>query len=1082
MTDLLIVVNRTKSPEPTPSPPRTSPPLTQAGFNPVAPPVLSSLGVHNPRSPSNHTGEWTSPLPVRPNRHPQSYAGGLSVSPSPPRHRTGMNIEGVAFGGGNFSHSPPVQAGMRPLSHPTQYTTFGGRMSLSPRPDSRDRRASMFSQPGQRLSYGAPPLPHEPQAHFYGTPNIDFGQPLGQETGLQPGENGYYCGFDTLSTAGDMASATTENVILVGYEGALDVYRIDRESIDLIGQIHGLRGSVVGAKILPWTLRKDPCQGHRPLVALILHNPLIPPETSNGTDSPLVDVDDHTNPSRSSSRQADRREGRNGHITAYQTTVEVYSLSSQERIAILYSTPSTTVSYSLDGTPLAPPPIGDLRIDAKGKFVVVASGTSGEVFIFSSYPNNGAENGSQAFRCIGKLWTTVQQHEPGGESSASSVSDANAQIPDGAVQYSVPLFSLSERWLAVVSPPSSSLFTLKGDALLRDENPNAPGVSSHTAPSQATSTCAVDMPDADTMFGWVSREVAKGIIKGAQWVGDQGVQAWKSYWNKPSPPNGQPPGPIHDPQLQYFPPTHAQSTQTPHPSNEPAPVSVFDLQRFLDAEESRVKNSLVPLATFMPPQGCSFLSFSPTGLQLLTVSHNGEHSFIWDLMRMTFGKTLISANKGAAGPHVRQIMRITRLTPAHVVDVVWSAPNGDKLALLTEKGTIHVHELPAGALQWPPPRRTKREIETAKIKEPESNEATSSRNRMSSAFEAINGATKPWLDTVRGRSLSSGSGIPKISGLSMTTAAGAGAKGGKVVAAGFGKSLTAATDSVHNLYHAGDNKLHTRPFTGANCTGTVRWLSGKDRGYLAVVAGGLVHIHAVKEGPPKRKGKTSQPRSMISKTKTLEFRLSLIPDLLFPADVADILAARNAGDPTPTLQPRGIWRVRAPGKPSLPQSPIPSTHPRSRAQRTRHPLSFAEIETNPPYQPFHTDSRVALFTFSRSHAHDPSSSPDRSDPHHLDDAQPWAFGEPLPKTQLAIPGRALGGGRGGEEDDEGGDGAVGRLMEKTVTRTEGGEEIVEQVVVTTRRRRRRPDREGDDEDDGFFEDDCDVLDFAEDRV
>jgi hypothetical protein len=39
---------------------------------------------------------------------------------------------------------------------------------------------------------------------------------------------------------------------------------------------------------------------------------------------------------------------------------------------------------------------------------------------------------------------------------------------------------------------------------------------------------------------------------------------------------------------------------------------------------------------------------------------------------------------------------------------------------------------------------------------------------------------------------------------------------------------------------------------------------------------------------------------------------------------------------------------------------------------------------------------------------------------------------------------------------------------------------VEQVVVTTRRR--RVQRDGEAAEEGFFEDDCEVLDFAEDRV
>jgi hypothetical protein len=55
--------------------------------------------------------------------------------------------------------------------------------------------------------------------------------------------------------------------------------------------------------------------------------------------------------------------------------------------------------------------------------------------------------------------------------------------------------------------------------------------------------------------------------------------------------------------------------------------------------------------------------------------------------------------------------------------------------------------------------------------------------------------------------------------------------------------------------------------------------------------------------------------------------------------------------------------------------------------------------------------------------------------------------------------------------------------------TRGDDSRAEQIVVTTRRRKTKTPHqsvlaEGDQvgNDDGFFEDDCDVLDFAEDRV
>jgi hypothetical protein len=142
------------------------------------------------------------------------------------------------------------------------------------------------------------------------------------------------------------------------------------------------------------------------------------------------------------------------------------------------------------------------------------------------------------------------------------------------------------------------------------------------------------------------------------------------------------------------------------------------------------------------------------------------------------------------------------------------------------------------------------------------------------------------------------------------------------------------------------------------------------------------------------------------------------------------------------------------------------------------PLSFSEIETNPPYQPFYTDKRVARFVYSRQplEIHDESSEYQPSLPglisdlHHEDDS-PWLFGESIEATRLSTPiTQAYDSG----EDDIAG--IAPKFENKLVL--QDGEEEVEQVVVTTRRRRIK--KEGDEEN--FFEDDCEVLDFAEDRV
>jgi hypothetical protein len=98
-----------------------------------------------------------------------------------------------------------------------------------------------------------------------------------------------------------------------------------------------------------------------------------------------------------------------------------------------------------------------------------------------------------------------------------------------------------------------------------------------------------------------------------------------------------------------------------------------------------------------------------------------------------------------------------------------------------------------------------------------------------------------------------------------------------------------------------------------------------------------------------------------------------------------------------------------------------------------------------------------------------------SDLHHDNDDSPWLFGETVEAIRVSSP--ATHTYESGDDDLVAG--VAARVENKLILRD--GEEEVEQVVVTTRRRRVR--REGAEEDEeGFFEDDCEVLDFAEDRV
>jgi hypothetical protein len=964
-----------------------------------------------------------------------------------------------------MSNSPPAP-GLRPLSHPDHYTSFGGRLQNSPQDSpGKDRRASMYTlygarSPSQHFA-GNPPLPHQPQPHYYNLPDFDLGIGNNETEGLVAGEGGYYCGFDSLSMAGDEAAKPAENVLLIGYQGGLEVFRVDKGKMDIVGRLEGLRGGIIGAKILPWTSRRDPLSASRPLIALILHGPVVhEAKSANSGSAPPSVVDDSGSESPPSSGGNDSTNT----VTNYQTTVEIYSLKEMQRVTTLYKSPLIPITSPIDSPMFEPPPpVGDFVLDAKGKFVVVASGASGEIFIFAPYLRDHQDY-HEKFRCIGKVWSSVQFRERGHHSSASSAAEAGQEeIPPE--QYGVPVFSLSNRWLAVTPPASTTLFPVNGVALTSPYYERPPGLAYHTVPPQPSPNCAVDAPEAAGFINRLTREGTQVAIKGARWATEKGIQAFKNYMNKGPQASGNMNGVSYGPdpvQQQYFPPTHGHN-QT-QPRQEATVISIYDLQKLLDAEETRNKNALQPIATIPASLGCTHLSFSPTGLMLMTVSTKGDFQDVWDLKRMAFRRARKSAGDG---PHVRQVARFARMTVTNVVDVVWSAPKVDKLAVITDKGTVHMFLMPASAFQWPPSRRVRKLSQPAKAKE-ENSAAGGRGGAVNSAMQAINGTARPFFDAVRSRNSSNGSRFT-LSSLGMTPAVGA--KSSKAVAAGVGKS-------INNIRHAGDNKLTLPASPSGVKPYSVRWLTGKGRGSLAMVAGGVLQIYRIQMRPATGKGKSANATS-ISKKKLVEFGLAPIRDTPFAPSVAAQL------DPQPNEQENsydihGEWLPR-----SLPtrKSNGGMSIARKPAGPSPAPLSFSEIETNPPYQPFYTDRRVTRFTFAKASVdiHDRNSewftqTPDLvSNLHHHDDNSPWLFGESVEAIRIAAPTT---------QDYDSGDeelmsGVAARIGNKFVSRD--GEEEVEQVVVTTRRRRVK--REGADEgEEGFFEDDCEVLDFAEDRV
>ncbi|KAF2093682.1 hypothetical protein NA57DRAFT_81185 [Rhizodiscina lignyota] len=1053
-------------------------------YNVTKSPLISALGT-TANGATQYTSDWAKSIPYLNNARQTGQTAPTNVSgSSPPSQSRPRDASSHA----HLSPSPPANVGGRPLSHPNSISSFGGRYQQSPPSNmyAASRRASMYSQYGQRPLSGHIPLPHEDQPHFYGAPQLDFGIAGGAPGAdkIKPGDRGYFCGFDALDGAGDAASVGVENVIITGYEGGLEISSVEHDGAQLIGVLDGLPGGVFGAKLLPWNDRTDPCASLRPLVAIVLHGPVISDQNTpkgekpsdGGSENALTDSPP-MNPNLSRSEEALSR------ITNYQTTVEVWSLQSNKRISTLYISPPVSVTQPYDGSDFEPPrPVGDITLDACGKFIAVAlGGNNGELYMFTLSPDATDET-SERFRCIGKLWTSVQPRQQ----PAPSTSNSTGAFPpdlDVGTPHSAPLFSLNDRWLAIVPPPSGSQFSFYGTPLNKSLGNQIPGMTSSVAPSMPAINCAVDTPD-DRFINRVSREMAKNFVRGAQWVGDQGKQWWKHYTSKdPSPPaaqNGFYPGPPAYPteQQSNFPPTHALGSAS-QSTSEPPIVAIYDLNRLLLAVDKKSKNALNPIAAFEQPLGCSFLSFAPSGLHLLTVNKKGDTQILWDLKRMCHGRGAPTAARGSSiyGPHVREATRFIRVTDTNVVDVIWSAPKDDKVAILTEVGTLHVHHIPQDALQWPPPRRIARSTQphqshsahpsTAASPEPPS---PSHRSRLNSAVDAVNGAATSWLSSIRSRSLSNGHNIPSLNSLSLTPAVGA--KSAKAVAASAGRTIG---KGVHYIQHAKDNKIYLNAANGGTPRSAV-WMTGKSRGLIATVADGNVKTFRTRiVVDPARGGKDAR-RTVVKILNQIPLNglpcpriAPAVTDQLVPPSSKDhnsgnsqIEGQGGQGDLPNNdsgKETQGMWQPRSPTMPGFRQD-------RNQQDKTEW-RAYAEVHSTCDYAKFHTDPRVSLFVyadpgtsssaiFSGHHGDEEHHDHQQQEHnlHHVDDSSPWVFGLDIPTRKISS-------------------GAAAAVKAGIIA----GEDGAADLVWSSR------ERGADGEDaEGFFEDDVDVIDFAEDRV
>lgn len=861
------------------------------------------------------------------------------------------------------------------------------------------------------------------------------------------------CVFDRLPSTSQESAGAPDNVLLVGYEHGLDVYQIDMRKFDRIGRLEGLRGSVIGAKILP--SQRFGHRGIQLLLALIVHGPFVPPR-----DSILPGIgqseDEEFDPSRSMLQAMDAAD-----VTYYQTTVEIYSLRIGDHVATLFRSPKAEArNLGYDGQLSHPSPIGDLSLQAKGKFVTVSCGTSGEVYVFERLPTENTDQ-IPAFRCLCKVWTRTKPTSSRSGSISSSEADFGG-LRDVPIRRSkAAIISLSHRWLAIVPPLASSQSTLHAQVELDGSKQKIPGLNSHTPMAEPPVNCDLDTPEEGSVINRVARDVAQGALKSAQWFASESRQAWTNYWSKPSeqarqaspgsPPNHAFAAPL--PLPQHFPPTHAQDSPKDRAKSQPTLVSIFDLEKLSQSQHSKSSQALQPLATFSLQLGCSVLSFSPSGLNLITASIKGDEQHVWDLMRMVHGEAgrVGDPLTPPKGPNVRQIARFSRMTEARIIDVVWTEPKGERVAIITERGTVHIYDLPSSAFLWPPLRRIRRSV-TA------SNDATKSENpsndavrpqsvgsTFGSALGMFSGKTQTALASVRGRSPSTGGGFSSLGSLSMT--AGVGAKGGKAVAAGINRSVSAAAaGTVNTIRHFGENRLALPASSAPVSPGCALWLGGKDQGRIAVNGGGTVRIYSIRQSSNPKAG---QRRPSVIADRPSEFSLPKEKQY----GLNDHARPRHEG----TASVGSFW---------LPQPSRPSSR---RANVDTHPLSYAEIETNAPYQPFHTDRRVNLFIYD-------DNATASTDPHHLHDSSPWVFGQPIPTTQIIV------GSACHDEDDAA---VAGPGLMENEFRMEGNVEEGQGIVtsITRRKKNKKGDEgEGGIDDGEFFEDDLAIVNYSDDRV
>ncbi|KAJ4144711.1 hypothetical protein LMH87_003583 [Akanthomyces muscarius] len=1034
----------------------SSPPINTPDLNPVAAPnghaeVSPMLDAISASSAPSMVNEWA--------RSAMAGSPGNLISlmgESPPTQPSSYEDSGRlhhGWGQRNFmtpSPASPSPPNRRPLSYHMDAPFPAGE--TPPRTAGAASRPASMQSPFQHSRLAShPALPHQPQAHFYGAPDIDMNST--PQTGRKAGDDGLYFGFDTLPRLDDV-SAGSDDVVLAGYNGGLDVYAITKRGLEPTACLRGLRGTVHAAKILPWTFGPKDTVG--PLIAVTVHGPVLPAHAADdaATQDALDNLGrDGTASPRSVATHQDAFHRTGPSIDFYQTTVEVYSLKTSRPVDVLLEAPKVAVNagVSIASTLFRPPsPSGAFTIKADGGTILVCSGYTGECWAYTHLPET--QNG-HTFACIGKLWTCLQHSY-----RSEVVEESGKAAPSTTeVRFSphTPVVALDGRWIAYCPAAPSSQTSLRAHLPVPILG-RGPGAGSMAPPHLPQSSLSVDLPISDSMVNKIMRETTQELIQGAKWVGKQGLQAWNAYWNKGSTAQTQQQQARSPPQQQWaapqttrqdptqFPPTHG--TNGSAASKDPGLVSIIDVLSL------PLSSTVHPLATFAPPGGCSVLSFSPSSLNLFTASTKGDVQTVWDLLRIqhTHSSPLqasVSTNANV-GTQVRQVAQFSRMTVARIVDVSWTGPQEDHIAMVTERGTVHLLDMPFSASMWPPPRRRK----IAPTAGAESSEPTSSAVSIASgAIGAAYQVAKPFV--ARSRRSSSNNATVTTSTFRDTAA-----QGGRVIAASISSSLGKTGSAINQLRHTGENRVSLPSILSLPSSQCVRWLSTRKSQHLYALGGGIVRKY-----PSRSRRVTSKRSKRLSRAS--RYKDMNVP--ILPHDrLAPIVRRFLEGDISEDHLDLSDLEMDAGNTMTLNRH----TAKAKRSQDRR--VAVYEYARDGQMEPITTLlADTGLDDHQQSSKKKKSRQP-KSSAADASESSVWAFGLDIPTNVLNMGFLASADdGMNGIDDSQAlPPSAMERLMQI-------GDQ--EQIVVTTRRRRGRL---GEPDEDGFFEDDCEVLDFADQRV